>query len=908
MANDFITSNITSSSATVSTVTAAATDEVFVAPNVDVVDEGGAGAYAIDFTSYGSANIEGAVFGPTALYFGGAFGIDTSVQISAAGSLEASHDGALVVATGNYHIDNAGDIQNSGADGVDLDFDPSTSTIGAGDGTLVNSGVISTEAGNAIKESGGGDGESDTVDNYGQISATQGYGLDDTGAHSTIVNNYGSISAAGFAIIAAGDETLTNAGQISGEVSLGAGSTIKNSGEIDGDVALAGDDFTDTGAVDGYVTLTNGRSSNAVVGQGGFIGVTGSQADSLRIVSGPFQIQNSGSVAGVSVDYDWGTNSAKSGAGEIDNHGDIETLSSAVFAVFIDDTTARDLNVVDNTGIIRANSVTIGVYSYLSSFQIENQGTIEAGYGVDAFGDETLINSGTITGAGVGVENFAGSSGDDYVFNSGVISGGAAIEDFDGHVARIVNEGQISGGTAVGDAAVYTDGSTQERLVNGGTISGAISLGAANSTIVNSGAIDGNIAFGGGSGRLVNSGSIDGSVTFSGAGNVYLGQGGSFTGTVTGASADDRFYGGAGDEYFDLTGAGAKVAVGGAGTTTFDYGADFTNAMAVSGGAGTTIVDLEGNYAGANELFLGARTMVGVSKLTLGAGFNYAIVANASTVGNGQTMTVDGSALGSGNTLLFDASHDVGGFYDFIGGAGQNTFTFATYNLFANDVVQAGAGASNILRFITAGDVTAQQMANVSGVSTIKLQAGTNDIQLNDFMVTKASGHALTVNLSTGDDTIDASLLTTASNTVTINATTATGGDVFDFGAAKEIVDFGASPTSQSVNYDTINDFNFAAGDAISIAGFTPAAIASSATGALSTATFDADLSAALGTAPGGQPLLSDFATLFTATSGTLAGATFLVVNTSSNVGYSAGDLVVRLTGTTKGTLGLANL
>jgi hypothetical protein len=64
--------------------------------------------------------------------------------------------------------------------------------------------------------------------------------------------------------------------------------------------------------------------------------------------------------------------------------------------------------------------------------------------------------------------------------------------------------------------------------------------------------------------------------------------------------------------------------------------------------------------------------------------------------------------------------------------------------------------------------------------------------------------------------------------------------------------------------------------------------------GSLSTATFNADLASDLGPAKLG----ADTAVLFTASSGTLAGDTFLVVDCNGVAGYHAGvDLAIRLTG-----------
>jgi hypothetical protein len=56
--------------------------------------------------------------------------------------------------------------------------------------------------------------------------------------------------------------------------------------------------------------------------------------------------------------------------------------------------------------------------------------------------------------------------------------------------------------------------------------------------------------------------------------------------------------------------------------------------------------------------------------------------------------------------------------------------------------------------------------------------------------------------------------------------------------------------------------------------------------GSLSTATFDADLSAALGT----SALAAGHAVFFTSDQGELSGQTFLVVDANGQAGYQAGE------------------
>ena len=219
----------------------------------------------------------------------------------------------------------------------------------------------------------------------------------------------------------------------------------------------------------------------------------------------------------------------------------------------------------------------------------------------------------------------------------------------------------------------------------------------------------------------------------------------------------------------------------------------------------------------------------------------------------------------------------------------------------STESISGAPNANSVLVFSTSGDVLSANFASVTGISVVRLAAGANDIQLNDHMVKNAYNQTLTVKLNAGADTIDDSQVMTSTNTIIANATLATGDDTFIFGAAHDIVTLGAV-NSNSAHYDTISNFDFA-NDSLRIQGFAPHAIDGSVFGSLSAASFDADLAAALA-----GHLHSSDALLFTATSGGLAGETFLVAATNGNDGYSAGDLVVKLTGSISGTLTTANV
>jgi hypothetical protein len=117
------------------------------------------------------------------------------------------------------------------------------------------------------------------------------------------------------------------------------------------------------------------------------------------------------------------------------------------------------------------------------------------------------------------------------------------------------------------------------------------------------------------------------------------------------------------------------------------------------------------------------------------------------------------------------------------------------------------------------------------------------------------------------------------------------GADRLEGGGGADRFLYGGASDSTGAHYDTIVDFHFGE-DVIDLPVTVTGLDQAVSHGSLSTASFDADLSAALGA----SALGAGHAILFTPDQGELSGQTFLVVDANGQAGYQAGeDYVIHL-------------
>ncbi|MBX9857983.1 MAG: M10 family metallopeptidase C-terminal domain-containing protein [Sphingomonas sp.] len=400
------------------------------------------------------------------------------------------------------------------------------------------------------------------------------------------------------------------------------------------------------------------------------------------------------------------------------------------------------------------------------------------------------------------------------------------------------------------------------------------------------------------------------------AGNVSIARG-SVIENAVGGSGNDTIIGNDVANSFDLSRGGVDTVSGGGGDDAFFFGATLTGADTIDGGAGSNDqVGIQGNYTGANALVLSATSLTGVEVLSALAGFSYDITTNNANVAAGQVLTIFGTNLGAADNLTVNASAETDGSVRVYGGLGVDTFTGGA----GNDGFYFGPGRFGASDRVTGGGGSNDQIA-LDGDYTITLDTRFDAEVV--VLLRNSSGPENNFNITVGDSFVPTGQTRTifalsVTNPVTINGAGETdgilrifggtagdtitggsgadyifggnGGDTLNGGAGADIFFYDDSVQSSSTNYDRLLDFNFAS-DRIQISGQVHDSYATIASGALSTASFDADLNAATG-----AQLIGGRAVLFTPTSGTLAGQAFLVVDANGVDGYQAGaDYVFQL-------------
>jgi Bacterial Ig-like domain/RTX calcium-binding nonapeptide repeat (4 copies) len=222
-----------------------------------------------------------------------------------------------------------------------------------------------------------------------------------------------------------------------------------------------------------------------------------------------------------------------------------------------------------------------------------------------------------------------------------------------------------------------------------------------------------------------------------------------------GTPRSDKFSGGAGNDIFQFAAASLTsndTLIGGGGSDTLM----FTT-------AGTIGVSVFSHVSGIGTIELAN----GTNNISLG--YVAAAPGKMETIVAGTgSDTITGKGVGPGTSLVFE---------------------FTAAQLTANDTLVGGGGA-NTLKFTTPGTVAVLAFSHVSGIGTIDLAPGANNITLGH--VAAAPGKTETVVTGTGNDTVTAAGVG-AGNTVIVHA--GAGADVLTGGPDNDIFYAGGNTT-----------------------------------------------------------------------------------------------------------------
>ena len=195
--------------------------------------------------------------------------------------------------------------------------------------------------------------------------------------------------------------------------------------------------------------------------------------------------------------------------------------------------------------------------------------------------------------------------------------------------------------------------------------------------------------------------------------------------------------------------------------TFFFNPTDLNGSDVLVGGAGFDAIQLTAGGAIAAAAFA---QVTGVDALVLNDAGNNVTLSNSLLANNDQggfavvdgtgNDVVDGSGITNGLLL---AVYSKGGTDSFIGGNGNDFFSFNAGDLTGADSVVGGGGYDAVFISST-GAVNAADFAGVSGIEALVLGAGNHSVTLSNALITgSSSGNFAVVDGASGTDTVDAS-------------------------------------------------------------------------------------------------------------------------------------------------------
>ncbi|MEO0440453.1 MAG: hypothetical protein AAF067_06205 [Pseudomonadota bacterium] len=682
-----------------------------------------------DGTIDAGAGLEGAGFSVELSAAGNAFDINNTGTVqgrgTAAAGLATAGDGLRFERTRNAGaLDGTsaglftGNIANSGL--IDSEGDSGT-TAGI---RFVNgvsfTGTIDNQAGGTISgvqnglyfgnatPAGGGDFNGAVVNNAGTISSgSRALNIDGAGL---VVNNSGSILGTGnqrngtvYADSTAQDFVLNNDGTIdAGAGNEGAGFSVE--------LSEAGNAFTvnNTGTVQG-----RGQASAGDAGAG----------DGLRFersrVAGALDGSTSGLFTGDVVNS--GVINSESTQGTA---AGIRFVNGVSFSGTIDNQAGGTISGVQN-GLYFGNATPAGGGDFTGAV-VNNAGTISSdsrALNIDGTG-LVVNNSGSILGTGNQRNGtvYADSTAQDFVLNNdGTIDAGAGLEGAGfsvelsaaGNAFDINNTGTVQGrGNAGAGLTTAGDGLRFERTRNAGVLDGT-SEGLFTGNITNSGTIDSEAANGTAAGiRFVNGVSFSGTIENQAGGTISGVQNGLYFGNATPAGGGD-FTGAVVNNAGTISSGSRALNIDGSGLVINNTGSILGTGNQRNGTvyADSTAQDFALNNAGTIDAGTGNE----------GAGFSVELSAagNAFDIDNSGTVQGRGTAAAglaaAGDGLRFERTRNAGA----LDGTSEGLFTGNITNSGLIDS-EGDSGTTAGIRFVNgvsfSGTIDNQAGGIISGV------------------------------------------------------------------------------------------------------------------------------------------------------------------------------------------------
>ncbi len=408
---------------------------------------------------------------------------------------------------------------------------------------------------------------------------------------------------------------------------------------------------------------------------------------------------------------------------------------------------------------------------------------------------------------------------------------------------------------------------------------------------------------------------------------------------LRGNASNNTLTGTGGVDFFNLSQGGDDTVSGGASNDAFYFGAAFNLTDFVDGGTGTNDqLALQGNYS---YNFSNQLTNVEVIALlsstvnTYGGGsgtpYSYSLVMNDGNVAAGQELVVFAGGLAVNESFQLNASSETNGSYRVYAGRGADTIATGAGNdgiYFGpgafdpnTDTVNGGAGTND--QVALDGNYTATIFGvNFQNVEVLALLRGVaGDLANYNLTFVDAvvgAGQTFTVfalpvqtnlTLNASAETNGNYIITggQANDTITTGAGNdrifgGLGADVLNAGAGADTFLYNGVSESTGATFDRIVGF-VSGQDRFDVTSTITSIGATVGAGNLSTASFNTDLAAVIGA---GQLAVGQ-AVLFTATGGTFAGSTFLIVDGDGVAGYQANSDYVFLLSTPPASLTVAD-